>query len=93
MDTTVVGKYPDGKSFYGAYDMAGNVWEWVNSLYKPYPYNASDGRENLNSKESRLLRGGSWYDYIDRIRTTGRNKNKPDIAYYSVGFRCARSQP
>lgn len=60
-DTTEVGKYPDGKSVYGAYDMAGNVWEWVSSLYLPYPYDSEDGREDLNAASERVLRGGSWY--------------------------------
>ena len=36
-DTTEIGKYPAGASIYGALDMAGNAWEWVSSLYKPYP--------------------------------------------------------
>ncbi|HPL80999.1 MAG TPA: bifunctional serine/threonine-protein kinase/formylglycine-generating enzyme family protein, partial [Anaerolineaceae bacterium] len=32
-DTTVVGSYPAGASYYGAMDMAGNVWEWVNDWW------------------------------------------------------------
>ena len=36
-DTTPTGSYEKGKSIYGAYDMVGNVGEWVNSLYMPYP--------------------------------------------------------
>ena len=58
-DTTPVKNLPNGISPYGAYDMAGNAWEWVSSLFQPYPYDANDGRENLNSTESRVLRGGS----------------------------------
>ena len=46
--TTPVGKYsPAGDSPYGCVDMAGNVWEWMSSTYKKYPYDAMDGREDL----------------------------------------------
>lgn len=94
-DTSPVKSYPNGVSPYGAYDMAGNVWEWVSSLYQPYPYNENDGRENLSSSGDRVLRGGSW-DYIDKfVRSASRYDYHPDyfngFFYVSVGFRCARS--
>ena len=94
-DTTEVGKYPNGESYYGAYDMAGNVWEWVSSLYKPYPYIASDGREDLSSLESRVvIRGGSWYPYDDNytVRSTTRSDWDSTSTGITLGFRCARSQ-
>ncbi len=91
-DTTEVGKYPEGVSFYGALDMAGNVWEWVSSVYEPYPYDANDGRENLSSADVRGLRGGSW-GYIDLdVHSAYRYGATPSYTGQSVGFRCALSQ-
>ena len=46
-DTTPVGIFLNGASPYGVLDMSGNVWEWCQSKYKPYPYKADDGREDL----------------------------------------------
>ena len=40
-DTTAVGSYKKGASFYGAYDMAGNVWEWVADWYGENYYSTS----------------------------------------------------
>lgn len=91
-DTTEVGKYPDGTSIYGAYDMAGNVWEWVSSIYQPYPYDGNDGREDLGSSGSRVVRGGSWNVINYGVRSTYRFRVGPStISYFDIGFRCARS--
>jgi formylglycine-generating enzyme required for sulfatase activity len=64
-DTTEVGKYPDGKSVYGAYDMAGNVWEWVGDWYSENYYQSSPSSNPAGPASGdfggRVLRGGSWY--------------------------------
>jgi formylglycine-generating enzyme required for sulfatase activity len=75
--TTPVGSYPTGASPCGAQDLAGNVWEWTSSLYKPYPYNASDGRERADSTENRVLRGGSWSDTAWIARAAYRGRRYP----------------
>lgn len=90
-DTSPVKSYENGKSPYGVYDMAGNVWEWVNSLYKPYPYNSNDGNESAFSSEEHVLRGGSWNASSNYVRTTYRNKAIPINTSNGVGFRCASS--
>jgi hypothetical protein len=90
-DTTPVGSYESGKSPYGAYDMAGNVWEWTSSLYMGYPYDVSDGREELSSSDLRVLRGGSWDGNDNYVRSANRGGNGPSLTVIYVGFRCARS--
>lgn len=92
-DTTKGGTYPDGASIYGALDMAGNVWEWVSSLYQAYPYDENDGREDLSASGSRVLRGGAWYYFDYDVRSAARNWDEPTNAYNVIGFRCALSQP
>jgi len=87
--TTAVGSYPKGTSNFDVYDMAGNVWEWVNSLYQPYPYRATDGREDPNDPGNRVLRGGSWLHNPNFIRTTIRASIYPSYTNHYYGFRCA----
>jgi formylglycine-generating enzyme required for sulfatase activity len=84
-----VGRYPNGASPYQVQDMAGNVWEWTSSLYQPYPYRKNDGRENLDSTESRVLRGGSWNNNARNTRPACRIRVHPvDLVNY-WGFRLA----
>jgi formylglycine-generating enzyme required for sulfatase activity len=89
-DTTEVGSYESGKSPYGLYDMAGNVWEWVNSLDMPYPYTATDGRESLSAVGSRIMRGGGWgADGDVSVSTSYRPAREPTHTNIDIGFRCA----
>ena len=91
-DTSPVGNYPSGASPYGALDMAGNVWEWVSSIFLPYPYNAMDGREDLSSKVDHILRGGANGSTEDRLRTAERYSHFFPTGYHiQFGFRCADS--
>ena len=91
--TTPIGSYPDndalrcGASPYGAEDMCGNVLEWTRSLRKRYPYVSTDGREDLNSTESRVLRGGSGCTYPIYSRPAFRSVYPPDFTDGYVGFR------
>ncbi len=90
-DTTPVGSYHAGASRYGALDMAGNVWEWTASLYKPYPDNRADSREDPISTDVLALRGGAWDNYQLHVRVAARYRNYPGFTNGSFGFRCARS--
>ncbi len=76
--TTEVGSYPKGKSYYGCFDMAGNVWEWTDSWYD-------------DDKDTKVLRGGSWVINGGDCRCASRIFFKPDLWINSVGFRCART--
>ena len=91
--TASAGRDTAGASPYGVLDMAGNVWEWTSSLYRPYPYDAADGREDPSARGARVNRGGSWYYGAWYARTTFRAT--ADHMYRRIadlGFRCARSQ-
>ena len=85
-----MGSYLAGVSIYGALDLAGNVWEWVSSLNKSYPYLVGDGREDPSSREGRVLRGGSWNNRALNQRASNRSWGDPEFRDTNLGFRCAR---
>jgi formylglycine-generating enzyme required for sulfatase activity len=84
------GSYELGKSSYGVYDMAGNVWEWTSSEYRNYPYQADDGRENLFSNNDKVFRGGAVSSFGLNVRAAFRNLDNPTYNNLTVGFRCAQ---
>ncbi|MBI3014174.1 MAG: SUMF1/EgtB/PvdO family nonheme iron enzyme [Candidatus Tectomicrobia bacterium] len=92
-ETAPVGNFPRGASPYGILDMSGNAWEWVNSAYRPYPYRADDGREELTAGPVRGTRGGGHDSSAQEITTTQRGRNlsrNPRNGHHNIGFRCAR---
>jgi formylglycine-generating enzyme required for sulfatase activity len=89
-DTIAVASYERGKSPYGVYDMAGNVWELVADWYSD-TYYADSPRSNPlgpNNGQFRVQRGGSWLFNAQFLVTTGRGQGGGGI---DIGFRCAQS--
>lgn len=87
-----VNAFPEGVSPYGILDMAGNQWEWVSSIYQPYPYKADDGRENQNAGPIRSTRGGGHDSNAEEISATHRGRflsRNPKAGHHNIGFRCA----
>ena len=90
-----VDAFPDGASPYGILDMAGNQWEWVSSVYKPYPYKSDDGRENQQTGPIRSTRGGGHDSDAQEITTTQRGRylsRNPKAGHHNIGFRCASDE-
>lgn len=88
---TPVGAFPAGKSPIGAFDMAGNVEEYVSNDYGPYPGAEAIQDDLLRSDDVyRVARGGSFTRHYDLARCKRRHGwyRKP---IYVMGFRLAES--
>ena len=84
-----VGTFPLGASAYGVLDLAGNVWEWTNSLFRRYPYRPDDGRESLSAPGTRVVRGGSYNHDLRQIRCAARDEMVAGARDVYIGFRVA----
>lgn len=93
-ETESVGSHPENASWVGAEDMLGNVYEWVSTLYRPYPYKVDDGREDPLGKTDtaeRSIRGGAYAtDDELSLRNAFRFSSAPEGQYNGIGFRCVR---
>ena len=90
-----VGSFPEGVSPYGLYDMAGNVWEWVQDWYDSEYFTESPSRNPQGpdgGSDRRVLRGGSWDDYPGSLRSAYRAGGSPSNRTRGYGFRCARDE-
>jgi formylglycine-generating enzyme required for sulfatase activity len=91
--TAPVGSYEAGKSLYGAYDMAGNVWEWVADRYAANYYRRSPARNprGPTSGTQVVLRGGSWLYAAPSFRTSERAGVPADRRNENIGLRCVQT--
>lgn len=72
---------------WGLNDMAGNVWELTRSPLQDYPYNADDDAEDLVGDALYVMRGGSYADALNNIRTAVRGGADPGVRNATIGFR------
>jgi len=84
--TTPVTHYLGGASPYGAIDMAGNLWEWCSTDFK------AGSNKSLIGNNSRILRGGSWWNNDDQLlKVAYRIKRPPGVWINDGGFRLVSS--
>lgn len=91
-ETAPVGAYPEGRSWCGAFDLAGNVWEWVADWAVSYPAERVVNPQGPPTGGYRIARGGSWRDPPMVLRSAFRNRVPPEDRYDNGGFRCARNE-
>ena len=75
-----VGSIPAGISPYGAFDMAGNVWEWVDEWEE----------HDMANGAGHVLKGGGYYSIPYTVRPAKREVlHMPVDKLDALGFRCA----
>lgn len=95
-DTVPVGSMPVDKSYYGVFDMGGNVMEWTSSWYKPYPGSTKESKDF--GEKYRILRGGSGvvvgHYNLSKIfsRSSARRFYLPGGKGNDGGIRCAKDE-
>jgi hypothetical protein len=75
---------------WGLYDMAGNVFEWVEDWYAEYDPAELDHPKGPAAGTAKVIRGASWYSESGSLSLSARYNNRPGFRNFKVGFRCAR---
>ncbi len=87
-----VQSFEQGKSPYGLYQMAGNVYEWVQDWYLSNYYETSPEKHPQGPEQGqfKVLRGGSWSDLPKYLLSYSRFKLPPETRNSYIGFRCVK---
>jgi serine/threonine protein kinase len=85
-----VRSYPDGRSEFGVYDLAGNVLEWTSDKFRPYPGSKMSQEELKEAGRQYVLRGGAFNAKAEAQRATDRYIYPPTTKNEFTGFRCAK---
>jgi len=83
-----VASYPPNR--WGLFDLHGNVWEWCEDWYGPYPPGKAVDPRGPAGGARRVIRGGSWYFNADSARCGLRYTHAPSDDGFSLGFRIVR---
>jgi len=95
-DTVPVGTIPEDKSYYGVYDMGGNLMEWTSSWYKPYPGSTFPSKDY--GEKFRVVRGSTGnivgHYHITKIfsRSSYRHTQLSNAKTIDLGFRCVKDR-
>jgi iron(II)-dependent oxidoreductase len=91
--TSPAGILPEGASYYGCFDMTGNVWEWTSDAFDGYPgfesFPYPEYSELWFDGDHRVLKGGSWATRTPLLRTSFRNFFRRHFRIAFAGLRCA----
>jgi iron(II)-dependent oxidoreductase len=89
--TTPVNEFPDGRSFYELWDMAGNVYEWCQDFYDDEYYKSSPATnpKGPDGGQERVVRGGCYIESRAALRTTHREGVGEVTTRDTIGFRIA----
>jgi len=86
-ETREVGSYPPNP--FGLYDMHGNVWEWCSDWYDNdyYKFCDDDDPQGPHKGGKKVIRGGSWNQGPDKLRSADRKGRNPKADRKHIGFR------
>ena len=93
--TAAVDGRPRSASPYGVQDLLGNLREWTSTILRPYPYKATDGREEWSGQGAVVVRGASHDDPAESLSVTRRrsyDRRGASAGHHFVGLRCATSE-
>jgi len=81
---------------FGLFDMLGNAWEWCQDRYDAHYYRVSPSDNPMGPSDSlkypyRVVRGGSWNEYLRNLRCANRSYGEQFRRFDGVGFRICRS--